>query len=271
MTGSNEGTEHYVSREDGGVYYYKVGQGEPLIFLHAVGLSGWTWRKVIDRFAEHFCCYNIDLPGFDHSDVPPRKYSIEDFSKAFVDVLDDSAIDKANIVADHTGSMVAVDMAGSYPQRVKRMVLDGLPYWDKERGTAYFESHFEPFFTKVPSYDSPVPPPMTFEEAQEQFPGMDYETWKRREEIKGKSPLWLRFCQEANTTYDVEEAGPKVKAPTLLIYTDSEMDRFGGALANKGIGGSILKVFPSRGWGGAHEHAPEEFSKVAIEFLFGSQ
>lgn len=64
-----EDTGHYVSRKDGRVYYDKRGSGKPLIFLHAVGLSGWSWRRVIDSFAEHFTCYNIDLPGYDHSDV----------------------------------------------------------------------------------------------------------------------------------------------------------------------------------------------------------
>ncbi len=242
-----------------------------MILLHPVGLSGWCWRKVIDKFANNFTCYNIDMPGFDHSDVPSRRYSIEDFSKAIVDVLDSAGIAQADILGDHTGSMVAVDMAGSYPQRVKKMVLDGLPYWDSERGLAYFESHFKPFFTDVTSFDIPVPPSMTWEEVSEQFPSIDRETWAKREEIKSKSPLWLRFCQEANTNYDVEIAGSRVKTPTLLFYSEGELARFGGERANEGIKGSIIKVFPGGGFGGAHENHPEEFSRVALEFLFGNQ
>ena len=56
-------TEHYVSRPDGRVYYYKVGQGEPLVLLHNVELSSFIWEKVINTLAEHFTCYAIDMPG----------------------------------------------------------------------------------------------------------------------------------------------------------------------------------------------------------------
>ena len=83
-------TEHYVSRKDGRVYYVQVGQGEPLLLLHPVGRSGWSWRRIIDRFAEHFTCYNVDLPGYDHSDIPPRQYSVEDYVQAIMDYVQES-------------------------------------------------------------------------------------------------------------------------------------------------------------------------------------
>ena len=46
------GTEQYIYCRDGRIYVYKVGGGEPVIFLHAVGLSGWTGRRCIDQFAK---------------------------------------------------------------------------------------------------------------------------------------------------------------------------------------------------------------------------
>ena len=90
-------TEHYVSRKDGRVYYVQVGQGEPLLLLHPVGRSGWSWRRIIDRFAEHFTCYNVDLPGYDHSDIPPRQYSVEDYVQAIMDVLASARISQTSL------------------------------------------------------------------------------------------------------------------------------------------------------------------------------
>ena len=46
------GTDHYIYRRYGRVYVHKMGGGEPVIFLHAVGLSGWTWRRCFDQFAK---------------------------------------------------------------------------------------------------------------------------------------------------------------------------------------------------------------------------
>ena len=261
-----QGTGHYVSRKDGRVYYDQRGNGEPLIFMHAVGLSGWSWRKVIDSFAEHFTCYNIDLPGYDHSDVPARQYSIEDFTDAVVDVMNNAGIAQTKIVGDHSGAMMAVDLARRYPQRVERMVLDGMPYWNKESGRAFFEKNFRPQHTDTTSYDIPVSPMWTYEEALVHYPSWDKELWAKREEIKSKSRLWVRLSQDANTGYDMQEAGPKVKAPTLLIYGAGDLKRFDGERANEGIKGSTLKIF-SESPGGAHDIMPKEFTRTALEFL----
>ncbi len=261
-----EDTGHYVSRKDGRVYYDKRGSGKPLIFLHAVGLSGWSWRRVIDSFAEHFTCYNIDLPGYDHSDVPARQYIIEDFTDAIVDVMDSAGIAQTKIVGDHSGAMVAVDLARRYPQRVERMALDGMPYWSKEGGRAFFEKNFRPQHTDTTSYDIPVSPMWTYEEALVHYPSWDKELWTKREEIKSKSRLWIRLSQDANTGYDMQEAGPKVKTPTLLMYGAGDLRRFDGERAHEGIQGSTLKIF-SESPGGVHDIMPEEFTRTAIQFL----
>lgn len=261
-----EDTGHYVSRKDGKVYYDKRGEGEPLIFMHAVGMSGWSWRNVINKFAEDFTCYNIDLPGYDHSDVPPRQYTIEDFTDAIIDIMANAEINEASIIGDHSGAMIAVDLAGKYPQKVKRMVLDGMPYWDKKEGIEFFEKNFKPQHTDTTSYDIPVPPMWTYEEALIHYPGWNRETWTKREEIKRKSRLWIRLCQNANTGYDMQVAGPKVKVPTLLMYGSGDMKRFDGEKAHKGIKGSILKVF-NESPGGVHDFTPDEFTKTALAFL----
>ena len=78
------GTEHYIYRRDGKIYVYQVGGGEPIIFLHTTGGSGWYWRKAVAEIARHFTCYVIDLPGHDHSDIPLRQYSMEDYADASI-------------------------------------------------------------------------------------------------------------------------------------------------------------------------------------------
>ena len=209
------------------------------------------------------------MPGFDHSDVPPRKYSIQDFTQSIVDLMDSAGLQLTNIIADHTGSMVAVDLASTHPDRVGKMVLDGLPYWDAEGGRAYFENSFVPRHTDLTSYDIAVEPMLTWEAAVARHPSnANREIWAKREEIKRKSRLWTRLCQEANTGYDMVEAGPKVRAPTLVIYGQSDVVRFSGerAPAPEGIKGCVLRVFPGVP-GSAHQHDPEEFTRQALDFL----
>ncbi len=263
-----KGTEHYVSRPDGRVYYYKAGSGEPLIFLHGTGSSGWSWRNLIDKFAEHFTCYNIDAPGFDHSDIPPRKYSVDDYTKAILDLMDSAGIKEVNMVAAHTGAMVAVNMAATYPERVQKLVLDGLPFWNTERGEAYFASKIEPRFTDMTSYDIPVDPILSWEEAVKSNPNLNRELFEKREEIKRKSRHWSRLSLETFTSFDIEAIAPRVKVATLIINGDGDRN-FDEEGAKKAIKGSIHRVIPNSP-GQSHEYQPEEFAKLALPFLLDS-
>ena len=268
MTSPDGSTDHYVSREDGSVYYTKLGQGDPLVFLHSIGLSGWSWRKVIGAFAQHFTCYNVDLPGFDHSDIPPRQYSVEDYTQAILDVLDSGGIAQTSIVGNHTGAIVAVELAGRFPHRVRRLVLDGLPYWNRERGLAYFEKNFIPQYTATTSYGIPVLPLLTVEEAMARAPSPipNRDLWEKRIEIRSKSRLWMRLSQESNTNFDMEVASAKVKAPTLLIYNERDLQAFGGDRAKKGIAGALFKLLQGA-QAEPHEDKPEKFTRLALDFL----
>ena len=261
------GTEHYVYRRDGKIYVYKVGGGEPVIFLHAVGKSGWSWRKALGQFAKQFTCYNIDLPGYDHSDIPPREYSIDgDYPQAIVDVMDGLGLEQANIIADRTGSIIAALLAVQHPERVKKMVLEGLPFWDKEHGKIIWERWFMPMFTDTTSYHIAVAALTTWEEAKAKDPDLELEEWEKTEEIKRKSRLWSRLGQRAHSNYDIAAIGPKVTQPTLLIYGEHDGLRRTEQRAHESIKRSILKVIPGTA-GSPHEKRPDEFVKLAVEFL----
>lgn len=269
MTSAPTRTEHYVSRADGRVYYYKVGRGEPLLLLHGIGYRARDWEPVIGELAQRFTCYAVDLPGFDHSDIPPTKYSVEDFVRAIVDVLDSAGIAQTSIIGSHTGSIVALTLAAAYPYRVKRLVHDGLPYWDEEEGRKFFEAIIRPQLTDTVSYDIPVAPLMTWEEAVERRPDITRVGWQRNEEIKLKSRRWMHVSYEAVTSFNITEVGPRVKSPTLLGYGENEIIGFGAEPANKGVEGSILTVV--KGCPGVvYDFMPDQFLKLTLPFLAGS-
>ena len=277
MTAVTEITEHYVPRQEGGrVYYYRVGQGEPLVFIP--GGNGRGFRLVTDKFAQHFTCYVLDLPGSDHSDIPrswlsTRTWTVSDYTAAILEVLDSIGIEQSCFIGDHTGAMIVLNIAAHYPKRVKKMVLDSLAFWDLRRGAAVWESAFKLQHTDTTSYDVPVSPLLPpWEEAKRNEPDLALEAWKLRDELSRRDRRWHRVHQYANSHFDTEALGPMVEVPTLLIYGEREVLRRGEKRAHEAIRGSILKIIqdsPRKGvaTGGSHQFKPEEFSKLALDFL----
>ena len=72
-----------------------------------------------------------------------------------------------------------------------------------------------------------------------------------------RSRRWITLSTDAITQYDAESVGPKVKAPTLLIYGEGDALRRGEEQAQQGIKGSIYKMVP--GVRDPHWEEPEEF------------
>ncbi|MBI2166487.1 MAG: alpha/beta hydrolase [Chloroflexi bacterium] len=264
MASGIQATEHYAALKDGRVYYQKVGQGPPLVFIHGVGGSGWTWRKVVPTFVRHFACYVFDLPGYDHSDIPPRKYTLEDFTGAVAATLDAAGVNRASFVGHHMGSLIALNLAARLPQRVSKLVFDGCPAWTPEQGRLIFERFF------LPQYDEKGLPVITpVEEALRRDPKADREALERSNQIRQRSGIWLKWSAEAVTSFNVPSIMPLVKTPTLIMFEEGDGLRRGEQRLLEGIKGASVKIIPGQG-GAAHSAAPEEFARQALDFLLAA-
>lgn len=277
MVGSANISEHYVSRQEGGrVYYCKVGDGEPLVFIPGGG--GRSFRQISTKFAQDFTCYIPDLPGREHSDIPRswlanRIWTIPDYSRAILEVLDAVGIQQCSFVGDHTGAIIALDIAANQPDRVKKLVLDSLGFWDLRRGDIVWEKFFKLQHTDTTSYDVPVEPLLPpWEDAKMNAPTLDWGEWKLADEVHRRDRRWAIAHEYANSHFDVEAIAPKVRAPTLLIYGEREILRRGEQRANDAIEGSLLEIVPDSpkegvATGGAHVYKPDDFARLALAFL----
>jgi len=81
-----------------------------------------------------FMTIGVDHPGFGNSDVPDTAPSIEDYADSVVDVMNELGIDVADILGQHTGSMVAMEASIRHPHRFRRLILNGpSPFTPDER------------------------------------------------------------------------------------------------------------------------------------------
>lgn len=104
--------------------------GTPVLLLHGLVASGLYWGGAYDVLAERHRLVVPDLLGFGRSPRPGTGYGPDDHARAVVACLDDLGIvDPVTIGAHSLGSLVALRLAVTYPQRVAGIVAFGPPLY----------------------------------------------------------------------------------------------------------------------------------------------
>ena len=97
--------------------YDRVGSGEPLVLLHALGLSRRTWDPVVPALSKHFEVIAVDLPGF--GDSEPMPSDIEptpaNLAAAVGALLDDLGLSNPHLVGNSLGGWVTLELASTRP------------------------------------------------------------------------------------------------------------------------------------------------------------
>ena len=103
--------------------YLEAGNGPPLVLLHALGESAFDWRWVLRALARTHRVYAPDLPGFGDSAKPTADYSPAFFERFAVGFLDALGLERAAVVGNSLGGLIALRLALSEPARVGALVL----------------------------------------------------------------------------------------------------------------------------------------------------
>jgi pimeloyl-ACP methyl ester carboxylesterase len=116
----------------GRIHYATAGEGEPVLLLHQTPRSWDEYRDVIPILATKYRTIAMDTIGFGDSDKPEEPASVEGFGRGVVALLDALQIERTHLVGHHTGGIIAVEVAGTWPDRVNRVVLSGTTCPDEE-------------------------------------------------------------------------------------------------------------------------------------------
>ncbi len=101
--------------------YMKAGEGPPLVLLHGIGTSALEWNRAMQALARGRSVYAPDLlqpERRDHAGYSPA--SLADFVAEFMDAV---GIERASVVGNSLGGLVALRLALSRPDRVDALGL----------------------------------------------------------------------------------------------------------------------------------------------------
>ncbi|MBL8628462.1 MAG: alpha/beta fold hydrolase [Rhodospirillaceae bacterium] len=115
----------------------------PLVCFHQTPASGHTFDGLIPYMATDRVLMAVDTPGYGESDRPPYPVTIGTYADGVADALQALGYGKGkrqiDVLAYHTGCLIAADMAARYPQLVRRLVLTAVPYYpDPEKRAQSF-------------------------------------------------------------------------------------------------------------------------------------
>lgn len=113
----------------GAVRYYLAGpiQTESreglIVLIHGLGTSLDFWYIVAPQLAQRELTLALDLPGAGDSETPPGPYTLKNVAAETALFLDNLAVRNATLVGHSLGALLALQIAGTRPELVARLIL----------------------------------------------------------------------------------------------------------------------------------------------------
>ncbi|MBF2025821.1 MAG: alpha/beta hydrolase [Oscillatoriales cyanobacterium C42_A2020_001] len=212
----------FLDTADGQIHYRIGGEGEALLLLHMNPRSSDEYRELMPLLAPHYCVIAMDFMGFGDSDKPPRLYSVADYAKTVIALLDELHITQANVLGNHTGAFVSGEIAVSYPDRIKKLILCNVAGFG-EAGKADLIRRFEEGFV-IKADGSHL-----------------LERWNARDRYIGSAELNHRWVLDdlkcfgyplyavwavGNYCIDAADRFRAIQQPTLILWGIDDMEEF---------------------------------------------
>lgn len=107
-------------------HYTSVGSGEPLLLLHGNTASSAMFADVVECYADWFKVYLMDFLGHGKSDRVERFATDLWYDEAVqvIAFLEQTGIEKVNIIGSSGGALVAINVALERPDLVHAIIAD---------------------------------------------------------------------------------------------------------------------------------------------------
>ncbi len=118
-------TKAYLPIQGSKIYYETTGKGEPLLLLHGGFGTNEDFAHQTAELAKHFKVYAFERPGHGHTADTPGPFSFDIMTRYTTDFIETLELAPAHLVGWSDGAIVALLVAISRPDLVKRVVSIG--------------------------------------------------------------------------------------------------------------------------------------------------
>jgi pimeloyl-ACP methyl ester carboxylesterase len=255
-----------VKRAGGQIHYATLGEGEPLVLLHKLGGSVDDWaacapllaaagRKVIA----------IDLPGHGESAMlgtPPRIQTVPETTAMIKAALEEIGVTRFAIGGNSLGGICGIVMAACWPGAVTKLALVSVSMIG-----AMTPAQVEQLDRDARSSFGPNWEPLPLTPKDIAIVGIkDPQVLRADNASRAKAGVWLRPQERGVAIVGVTDYLPRVRAPSLVVQTDSGRYAKYGAVAKATMPDVTVVVIPGGG-SFLHQEKPVETAAAMNAFL----
>lgn len=251
------------------IYYEVHGTGEPILLIMGLGTQSTQWFEQVPVLAKEFKVILFDNRGVGKTERPNNPYTMEQFLKDTVALLDFLKIESTNVCGISMGGMIALQLVLAHPERVKRLILLATSSYAPEVDT----------LIKFVAQGEKLPLEARAKGALQVLFSSEYQ-----KQVFNDKPLWKDFMKrftenpttlqdyqnQANAirSHDVRQHLSEIQKPTLIMVgtNDLLLPPAHARLIAKGIPHAELVTLKGPGHGLIIEAAQEVNAKL-LQFL----
>lgn len=243
------------------IYYEVVGEGPPLVLIHAIPFDHSLWLYQMAHFSTWFKVISLDLRGFGRSSKVTSLFTFEDMAGDVLEVMSSEKAEQAVVMGCSIGSKMALLLGGKWPERFSAVIQVGgnsgpqdferrIKGYGAESLTPYRRDHLR--FGNRPGFADTALGAYLHDLFTERDPWLD-------------SRAVVRVF-EALSAGDARSFLAAYKLPTLIINGEFDNARPRGEETARLIPGSRHRVLAGAGHACMIED-PAGFDSLVIEFL----
>ncbi len=105
------------------IAYLRAGTGPAVVLLHGIGGNATQWRSQLEGLAGELSLIAWDTPGYGDSADPDGDCRMADYAEVLAQLLDHLQLDRAHLIGQSWGGVLAQEFMRKHAARVRSLVL----------------------------------------------------------------------------------------------------------------------------------------------------